>query len=581
MIKNAYSQRQNLEMLKSQLDNERSSFRSHWQELNDYILPRRGRFYTADVNKGDRRTKNIIDSTATLAARTLRSGMMSGVTSPARPWFRLTTPDADLAEFGRVKEWLTFVERRMSTVFLRSNLYNTLPIIYGDIGVFGTSAMHMEEDFTGAVSQFSAYPIGSYMLANSYRGRVEVFFREFKMTVRQIVEKFLIYDGYKIDWSKASHHVKNLWDNGNTEAWIEVSHVIMPNENYNPKMLESKYKKFRSIYYESGFSNSSGMGNFFTGNDHNLLLRDSGYDYFPVLCPRWEVTGEDVYGTDCPGMAALGDIKQLQYGEKRAAQAIDKMINPPMVAPTHLKNQKTSILPGDITYTDDREGLRGFRPAHEINFNIQALEGKQAQVRDRIRRAFFEDLFLMLASSDRRQITAREIEERHEEKLLALGPVLEQLNQDLLDPLIDNTFSMMSSQGLLPPPPEELQGQELKVEYVSIMAQAQKLVGISSVERFTGYAGGLLQASPEVLDKVDMDQLVDIYGDLVSLPPGIIRSDEDVQAIRDQRAQAQAAQAQQEQAMQQASVAKQLSETDTGGENALTEILGGVPGGGI
>jgi hypothetical protein len=305
------------------------------------------------------------------------------------------------------------------------------------------------------------------------------------------------------------------------------------------------------------------------------MLRESGYDYFPVLAPRWEVSGEDVYGTSCPGMETLGDIRQLQLGEKRGAQAIEKMVNPPMVAPTALKTVRTSLLPGDITYSDEREGQKGFRPAHEVNPRIQELEMKQDQVRNRIRRAFFEDLFLMLASSDRRQITAREVEERHEEKLLALGPVLEQLNQDLLDPLIDITFDIMLKQGLLPPAPQELEGVPLKVEYVSIMAQAQKLVGVSGLERFAGFVGNLVSqtGNPALLDKVDTDQLIDVYADQISVPSEVVRSDEDVAAMRQERAQAQQAQAQAATINEVAGAANKLAGASLEEDNALKRLL--------
>jgi len=108
------TKRQKYETLRGQLDLERSSFTAHWRDLSDYILPRRSRFTLSDVNRGERKNKNIIDSTATLAARTLRSGMMAGITSPARPWFRLTTPDPEMAEFGPVRGWLDQVQNRMT-----------------------------------------------------------------------------------------------------------------------------------------------------------------------------------------------------------------------------------------------------------------------------------------------------------------------------------------------------------------------------------------------------------------------------------------------------------------------------------
>jgi len=286
------------------------------------------------------------------------------------------------------------------------------------------------------------------------------------------------------------------------------------------------------------------------------------------------VTGEDVYGTECPGMSTLGDVKALQLMHKRKAQAIEKMVNPPMVGPSSLRTMKASILPGDITYSDEREGQKGFRPAHEVNPRIQELLMDIQDHQNRVRRGFYEDLFLMLSTSDRRQITAREIEERHEEKLLALGPVLEQLNQDLLDPLIDITFNVLVKQGMIPEPPEELQGIDLKVEYISIMAQAQKLAGISGLERFAGMVGQMVQSTgdPSILDKVDADQFIDEYGDITGIPPRIIRPDEDVKAIREGRAKAQQAQAATAQAKEVTSSVKDLSQTDMSGDNALTRL---------
>jgi len=569
------SKRKQLETLRATLANERTSFEAHWRDLGDYILPRRPRFTVSDVNRGDRRNQKIIDATATLAARTLRSGMMAGITSPARDWKRLTTPDPDLAEFGPVKSWLHIVNQRMSTAFLRSNLYQSLPIVYGDLGVFGTAAMMIEEDLEDVIRCYT-FPIASYMIANNDKLKVDVFFREFRMTVRQLVMKFGQKDAKtgRPMWEHFSTQVKNLWERGDYEQWIDVCHVIRPNSEYNPDMIHSKYKKYASCYYEKGYMGGAET-NYMTGADDNRYLRESGYDYFPVLCPRWEVTGEDVYATDCPGMTALGDIKQLQLGEKRAAEAIDKMVRPPMTGPSSLKNAKASILPGDITFVDVREGQQGFRPAHEVRPQIQDLEYKQDQVRQRIRRAFFEDLFLMLANTDRREITAREIEERHEEKLLALGPVLEQLNQDMLDPLIDITFDMMVRQGVIPEPPEELQGVNLKVEYISIMAQAQKLIGISGVERFAGFVGNIASQTgdPTVLDKVDVDQMIDVYGDLTSVPPGIVRPDEAVEAIRTNRAQAQQAAQKAEMIAGGAKAAKDLASADMSGDNALTRLL--------
>ena len=566
---NLTTRRKQYQILRAQLDLERSSFISHWKELGEFIFPRRPRFTVTDTNRGERRNLKIYNSTASLAARTLRSGMMSGITSPARPWFRLTTPDPDLAEYGHVKQWLYLVTEQMSNIFLKSNLYNVLPIIYGDIGTFGTAAMSAEEDFDSVI-RFYPFSIGSYWIANNHRLKVNVFMRDFRMTVRQLIDRFGTLPNGDINWDVFSEVVKNYYEQGLLESWIDVTHVIRPNPDYDAKKPESKYKKFSSCYYESGTSLNVSQ---YLDDTYDKYLSEKGYDLFPVLAPRWETTGEDVYGTECPGMTALGDIKQLQVQEKRKAQAIEKMVNPPMIGPTSLRNQKATILPGDITYMDVRDGMQGFKPAHEVNFRIAELQQNNVEIQQRISRCFFEDLFLMLASSDRRQITAREIDERHEEKLLALGPVLEQLNQDLLDPLIDLTFNFMMRQGRVPPAPEELRGQELKVEYISVMAQAQKTIGIGGIERFAGFVNQIAQVRPDVLDKVNSDHMIDVYGDLTSIPPTIVRTDEEVEGVRSQRQKAQQVQAATEQAAQMSQSAKTLSETDLTKDSALSGLL--------
>jgi hypothetical protein len=558
------------EQYRSQLWTERSTFDAHWKDVAEHILPRRARFTTFDVNRGDKRHNKIIDSSATMAVRTLRSGMMAGVTSPARPWFRLSVPYPDLAEQPEVKDYLYEVTRRMEHIFVASNLYNKLPTVYGDLGVFGTSAMSVMEDDEDVIRCYD-FPLGSYVIANDGKLRPRTFIRAFRLSVQQVVENWGNIDPKtgEPDFvagrpTNISPTVQDQWNRGNRFAWVDLVHTIQPNSLYDGVKFESKYKRFECLYYEQGRTDVG-------------FLERTGYDEFPVLVPRWEVSGEDVYGTNCPGMEALGDIKQLQQGEKRSAQAVEKSINPPLTAPVRLQNQRVSMLPGDITYVDTRDGQDGVRATYEVNFDVSKLEQKQQQVRLRVQRAFFEDLFLMFASSDRREITAREVDERHEEKLLALGPVLEQLNQDLLDPLIERTFNIMNRRGLLPEVPDALNGVPLKIEYISIMAQAQKAIGLAGLERFAGFVGQVATVSPDILDRVDNDELIESYADGTGIPPKILRSVDDAQQIRDQRAKAAQVQQAAQNAPQIAGAVRDLSQSPTGdGHSALSQLLGNV-----
>lgn len=563
------TKKQRLEMVRTQLENERSSFIPHYRDLVDFIRPRRGRFFAGDVNKGDRRSQNIINSRATLSSRVLSSGMMTGITSPARPWFHLTTPDPDLADFGTVKQWLHQVDQRMSSVFRKSNFYNCMPTVYGDAADFATAAMLLERDMNDVI-RCRVFPVGSYSIAVDYRGRVNTFCRVFSMTVAQLVEQFgrkLEGGSGNVDWSNFSPGVKTAYDNGNYQNWIEVVHIIMPNPDFDPKKIGSKFKKFISIYYERGKGSEYDL-------NQEVYLRESGYDKFPVLCPRWEVAGEDSYGTNCPGMTALGDIRGLQKMESKSLKAIDKMVDPPMIAPTAMESIRTSILPSDITYFDEREGVKGFRPAHEMNFRVDLLENKSMSVEQRIREAYFHDIMLMFSESDRREITAKEIEERGNEKFLVLGTVLEQLNMDLLDPAVDLTFDFMLQAGLIPPAPEELQGIDLKVEYVSVMAQAQKLISMDGVNRFMGAVAGIANFDPRVIHKINTFELVNVIGDSTSVPPKILVGDDEAQAASDAAQQAAA----QQQAMQTAQLASQsaknLAQAPVDPANALGKVMG-------
>jgi hypothetical protein len=543
------------------LKTERSSFINHWREIDTYISPSSARFLRSERNKGYKRHQEIINETATLAQRTLESGLMAGMSSPARPWFVLGPPDPGMKEFGPVKEWIDTVTRLMREVFVRSNIYSVLPQAYGTLGAFGTAAFGLLEDEKEVVRAYP-FPIGSFMIDCNDRMNVDTVYREYSMSVRQLVAKFGL--------ENVSPSVRNLWDRGSYGAWVPVVHAIEPNFSAQPGKFNSRDKAFLSIYYEEG---------------SDKPLRVAGFDEFSALAPRWFVNGEDVYGTKCPGMLALGAVKSLQLAERRTFQAIDKLVNPPVNADATLRNVGTDLLPGGINYI---AGLghtpnAGIRPVYEINPRIQELEMKLEKLEGRIRRCFYEDLMLMLATSDNSQMTAREVEERHQEKLLVLGPMMEQSNDDLFDPLIDRVFNIMLRRGMFPPPPKELIGKPLRVEYISIMAQAQKLIGVASVERFVGFVTNLAATTGrlDVLDKVDFDQAVDQYGEMTGVSMKIIVPDDQVAEIRKRRAEENQRQVQAQaipMLQQGAAAAKTLSETDMGRDSALSRLLSGAQG---
>jgi hypothetical protein len=532
-----------------QLKTERASWWAHWQELTTYILPRNGRYFRQDRDKGWRRHNNIYDNTGTRALRTLGAGMMAGATSPARPWFRLATADPDLNSYQPVKLWLDDVTKRMQVVFQRSNTYRSLHGMYEELGCFGTASSIILPDHQNVVHH---YPVttGEYCIAQDYQGRVCTMYREFEKTVGEIVKEF----GYK----NCSNTVQSMYNNGNLDKWIPIIHAIEPRADRDIRKKDSLNMPFASYYFE-------------VGGDPNKFLRQGGFKQFPAVVPRWAVTGGDIYGNS-PGMEVLGDIKQLQHEQLRKAQAIDYQTKPPLQAPTSMKNRDVEMLPGGVTFYDGQTA--GIKTAFEVNLDLNALLMDIQDVRERVRGGFYADLFLMLANATDTRMTATEVAERHEEKLLMLGPVLERLHNELLDPLIDITFTRMLEAGIIPPAPPELQGMDLSVDFVSMLAQAQRAIGVNGIDRFVGNLGQVATFKPEVLDKFNSDEWVDSYSDMLGVDPKLIVASDQVALIRDSRAKAQAAQAQAEAMKVQSETARNFAASPTGGQdNALMDIM--------
>ena len=533
-----------------QLKAERASWMAHWKEISDYLLPRSGRFFIQDRDKGWRRHNNIYDSTGTRSLRVLAAGMMSGMTSPARPWFRLTTANPELDDQGEVKMWLAQCQKVMLDIFARSNTYRALHSMYEEIAAFGTGASIILPDYQNVIHH---YPLttGEYCIATNYRGEVDTLYREFQKTVHELVAEF----GYE----NCSNSTKSLYDRGSLDQWVTIVHAIEPRSDRDHTKSDSMNMAWKSCYFE-------------LNGERSKYLRESGFSKFPAVVPRWATVGGDIYGNS-PGMEALGDIKQLQHEQLRKAQAIDFKTKPPLQVPTSMKNRDIEALPGGISFVDMGSPSAGIKTAFEVNLDLSHLLADIGDVRERIRGSFYADLFLMLANQTEARMTATEVAERHEEKLLMLGPVLERLQNELLDPLIDITFDRMIEAGIVPPPPESIQGINLNVEYVSMLAQAQRAVGTNSIDRFVGTLGQVAQYKPEVLDKLDTDKWADSYADMLGVDPELIVQKEQVDQIRLQRAQAQAKQAQMDQLNQASQTAKNLGQTPTNGQNAMTDVI--------
>lgn len=546
-----------LKQLKSALavmQSERLPFWQLWRELADYYLPKRYTWLQSDAERRVRNAKNpfILDGTGTIAARTLASGMMNGVTSPSRPWFKLRISGFDDDADNEARQWLDEVERRMMLVFSESNFYNSLAVLYLDLVVFGTAAQLIYEDYESVIRCYNPN-LGEYYFAQSDRQVVNTFAREFTYTVRQVVDWFGI--------ENVSDSVKDSYKADRMSNAVALSHLIEPNTD--GKGSVSPRFKFREYYWETACSQT------------DIVLQERGFNELPGIFPRWELSGNDSYGTS-PAMDALGDVIQLQHETKKKAQALDKMVSPPLLADVQLQNRPIATLPNGLTFVTGlgNSANGGMRPAYQVQVPIDAITIDIQQVQGRIRETFHNDLFKMISQLETVR-SATEIDARREEKLVLLGPVLERFENEALDPGINRVFQIMARGGLIPPAPESISGSVIKIEYVSILSVAARALSVVPTERFLQLIGGVAPLYPKAINIPNFENMIRDYGTAIGVNARAMnpaKVTEQMNKQQDELAQQREAAAQGEALV---GAGKTLSETDVGGgANAAQLLLG-------
>ncbi len=449
----------------------RAPWTQSWKELSKYLAPTRGAF-DVPVSCASPRIdhKTLLDSSGSLAVGVLGAGLMSGLTSPSRSWFDLTLCPRALKKLPGANAWLLDVKKELESALAKSNVYGVLQGIYEELSVFGTAAFLVEEDPQGGI-YCRPFTAGEYVLDVDDKGRVNTFGREFFMTPAQLARTF----GAEHLPASVLQALKNQ-----TPSQHKVMHLIFPNPQADESWADYTHFAFKSVYFMQD----------------GTLLREGGYHEFPVIAARWETkTTADVYGRG-PGWKALGDVKMLQKMQKTKLVALDKSTNPPVLVSAGVQGE-VNLLPGGITRCNSLTDS-AVKPAYQVQADLSGLDNALEQVREMIRAQFFADVFIMLSAQDTPNMTAAEVAERRQEKMLLLGPVFQRLKTELLDPLIERTYCILLRQGLIPPAPEILHGLELHVDYISTIAQAQRASALEPLAQGVAFASTLTQAAPEL-----------------------------------------------------------------------------------
>ena len=522
----------------STLESDRATWEDHWQDILDYVMPRK-----ADISfvraKGTKRTEVLYDSTAITANNLLAASLQGTLTSPSLPWFHLKLRDKELNENRDVQLWLEDSARRMYDTFNESNFNTEVHELYLDLCSVGTGSMFVEEGNNGFETEgihFNTLHIAEYFIQENINGQVDTLYRKYKLTARQAIEEF----GEDNLGEKILEASKNKPD-----KMFNFIHAVEPTKDYERALGKANTKlPFHSCH---------------VCVEDKMVVRTGGYNEFPYLVPRWAKATGEIFGRS-PSYNALPDIKTLNKAVEIGLKAWAKAIDPPLLVQDDGVIGRVRMTPAGITVVRNDGAIKPL----QIGSNWQITDMKETQLRTAIRQAYYSD---QLQLQEGPQMPATEVQVRYELMQRLLGPTLGRFQSEFLNPLIERTFGIMLRAGALMPEPDIIKGQQIDVEYVGPLARSQRMEESVAIERLYGLAMNVVQVDPTIMDNINHDEAIRLRATLLGVPKTILRGRDEVEELREQRAEQQQAMAQaQEQqaagdAMQsQAKAAKDMAE---------------------
>jgi len=520
----------------SALESDRQTWEDHWQDILDYVMPRK-----ADVtfvrSKGEKRTEVLFDSTAITANNLLAASLQGTLTSPSLPWFHLKLRDEELNKNRDVQLWLEDSARRMYDVFNESNFNTEVHELYLDLCSVGTGAIFVEEGNSGFTNEgihFNCLHIAEYFIQENINGKVDTLYRKYKLTARQAIEEF----GEENVGEKIIEAAQNKPD-----KQFNFIHAVEPTKDYERAIGKVKTKlPFHSCH---------------VCVEDKMVVRTGGYNEFPYLVPRWSKATGEIFGRS-PSYNALPDIKTLNKAVEIGLKAWAKAIDPPLLVQDDGVIGRVRMTPAGITVVRSDGAIKPL----QIGSNWQITDMKENQLRQAIRQAYYSD---QLQLQEGPQMTATEVQVRYELMQRLLGPTLGRFQSEFLNPLIERTFGIMFRAGALMPEPEIIKGSKIDVEYVGPLARSQRMEEAVAIERLYSLAMNVVQIDPSIMDNIDHDEAIRMRAKLLGVPKTVLRGSEEVDEMREQRAEQQAM-------MQQQQLAQQQAETALSQGKAMSEL---------
>lgn len=512
-----------------------------WEDLAYYVIPRKRGIQTR-YEPGERMQFDVYDDTAIQSNLILAAGLSGYMTNAAQRWFQLRTRDERLMEEDGVRAFFDDCEETMFSVLGASNFYQQIHETYLDLGSIGTASLYEEEDPQEDVRFYSRPPKEVYCIENE-REQIDMVYRYFEMTAYKAYNFF----GKDKCGSTIVKAVEEQKDYGKIFKFI---HHVGPRHKRDVGKRDSVNKPFFSYWVSEADCK---------------IVKEGGYEEFPFFSTRFYKNSNEVYGY-APSFVCLPDILMLNQMMKVYIEGAEIAIYPPWLMESDSIIGTLDLRAAAVNY--QRQPLSQGRAVEPMN---SGMKGNVAidfinRTEGNIKAAYFTDLFLMLTQNH--NMTATEVIERTQEKMLMLGPVLGRLQSELLNPIIRRTFNILLRRGKFPQVPEALLDAEYDVIYVSPLAKAQRAVQAKDMQTFLSVVGGMAQFSPEVLDNINADKFVDKLSKIYSVDPDVLHEKSDIKTVREQRAQAQKVQSQMAMMSQMGELGKTASESNVNNENA-------------
>ena len=516
----------------------RTPWENLWQDCAEYVNPNRGDFSTLRYRGDTNRYEKIFDTTAPLANENLASGLHGFLTSPSQRWFVLKTFDDQLNRELPVKTWLDTVTNILyDRVFNipETNFNSQAHELYLDLGSFGTGVM-MVQDKAGAPISFRTYHLADCFIQENDAGVVDTLYRKYKRTGRQLIERF----GKNVPENVIKISQKDPYRE------FDVIHAVEPSETYGMPIKKKTEKNYKSCYVLI---------------EEKALLEEGGFDEFPYMVPRWQKVAGEIYGRS-PSMTCLPDIKMVNQMMKTVIKAAQKVTDPPLLVPDDGFILPVRTVPGGLNFyrsgTQDR--IEPLQTNARLDIGLDIIQNR----REHILQSYHVDWMQLPEGRNQKNgnMTATEVVARQEEKMRLMGPMVGRLQVEFLGPLIDRVFQILSRRRLIPEAPSELEGMEMKIEYVSPIAKAQKSNQMFTITRLFESMAPLLQVKPELLDNMNVDETFRYFHHLLDAPPQILNEKEQVEQERQARQEAQQQMMEAEQAKMESEAGKNVADAN-------------------